>query len=121
MLASSKAQVSVETLIAVFVVLIFFATVLVQTSLIGASETVAEKTFSEKNSCLKLSHLISQTYTEGKGAHSEIYLDHPAQIFADEKIVKVGENFCYFIARTENKNLDEGIIQLDNNGIVRFS
>jgi len=117
----NSGQVSVETLIAVFIVLIFFAVILVQTSIIGSAEIVAKETFSEKNNCLKLSNLISQTYTEGRGTHSEIYLDYNARVYSKEKMIKVNETYCYFIARTIDANLLVGNIILDNNGIVRFS
>jgi len=125
MLVSSKSgknsgQVSVETLVAVFVVLIFFVVVLVQASLINSSGEIVESSFSEKNSCLKLSHLISQVYTEGKGSHATFYLDYDARIFGSERIVKVNEQFCYFIAITGDANLVVGDVEIDNNGIVRF-
>ena len=113
-------QVSVETLVAVFVVLIFFAIVLMQASLINSSAQFAENTFSQKNSCLKLSHLISQVYTEGKGSHATYYLDYDANVFATKRIVKINEQICYFIARTNDTNLTAGEIGIDNNGIVRF-
>jgi len=117
----NSGQVSVETLVAVFIVLIFFGIVLVQASIFGSSEVLAKETFEEQNSCLKFSHLISQVYTEGKGSHAEIYLDHNAQVYSNGSVVRVGDHFCYFIAKTIDANLVSGNIILDNNGVVGFS
>ena len=120
MLVSSKAQISVETLLAIFVVLIFFVVVMVQASLINSSSETAENTFSEKNSCLKFSQLISQVYAEGKGSHAIFYLDYNTTVFASQRIVKVNEQICYFIALSEDRNLLPGKIEIDNNGVVGF-
>ena len=120
-LGKSSGQISVETLIAIFFVLIFFGIVLVQASFVGSAELLAKETFEEQNSCLKLSHLISQVYTEGKGSHAIINLDHDAQVFSQNNMVKVKDHFCYFIAKTVDVNLVSGNIILDNNGVVGFS
>ncbi|MBT4870472.1 MAG: hypothetical protein HON47_02780 [Candidatus Diapherotrites archaeon] len=93
---------------------------MVQASLINSTSEIAEVTFLEKNSCLKFSHLISQVYTEGKGVHATYYLDYNTSVFASEKIVKVNEQFCYFIAKTNDVNLVVGEVVIDNNGVVRF-
>jgi len=118
MLVSSKGQVSVETLVAVFAVIVFFIIVLVQASFINNSASLIESSFSEKDSCLKLSSLLSQVYSEGKGSSIIASLNHPATIFGEQKIIFVGEQMCYFIAITNDKNLLPGEVRIFNDGEV---
>lgn len=116
-----KGQVSFEIMVSVIVLLIFLIIVLTNNSFVNTQRELIDSSFKEKNNCLELMFTISNVYYEGSGTKIELYSQNDFEIFSEQKIVRVGEQDCRFIAKTNNYSLSKGNIKIENvNGVVEI-
>ena len=114
-----RGQVSVETIVAVFILFFVLVIFFSYTILLNTSAQNIDKSFSEKNDCLKLMYSMSQMNTEGVGSEMTFYFDHDFNIYSTQKSIQIGEQYCFFLARTNDYQLNSGEIKLKNvNGII---
>ena len=119
---SNKGQVSTELLVGVLILFVFLMIVFVQNSYVSNSTQLVGTIYLKQGDCLRLAFAISKVNTEGLGAQMVFELTNDANIISSQKLVMIGENYCKFIARTNNTSLSPGIITLRNyNGVVEFS
>ena len=109
-----KGQVSVETLVAVFAIFFLMVIVLVHISVVNGNAQIFDNSFSEKNECLKLMYAISQLNNEGNGSQISIYLENGFKILSAQKAVQIGEQYCYFLARSNDYEFSGGDFLLKN-------
>ncbi len=117
----SKGQVSVETLLAIVIVFVFLMIVFLQNySISGANDTISS-TYIKKGECLRLAFAISKAYTEGDGTSINYNLSENAQIIPLEKSVKIGEDYCRFLAISNPYSLSPSTLTItNNNGIIEI-
>ena len=61
-----------------------------------------------------MAYLIREAYERGKGTSISIGLEKSAEIFGTERAVKVGQQFCGFLANSETKALAAGTVRITN-------
>lgn len=114
-----RAQVSVETIVALIVVFVFFLVVLGYNSLLSDGSITAAQTVKTGSECLKLSEIITNIYASGNGSSAQYSLETNAIIFSTKRIISLGGNYCSFLANTFDYNLTAGEVTLTNsNGRV---
>ena len=119
---SSRGQVSAELLAGVLLLFIFLIIVFVQNFFVSDSTQTAATIYKNHGACVSLAFSVSKVYSEGSGAKINFWLDSNAQIISVQKFVKMGDDFCSFLARTTDANLTVGNVTLSNvNGVVVFS
>jgi hypothetical protein len=104
-------------ILAIIIIFIFFIIVFINNTFINDSSKTLRETFAERNECVKLAYLITEVYSEGDGAQTQISLDMNAQVFAPQRTVKVGEQFCGFLANLKSSldgNAFVGDVVLEN-------
>lgn len=119
---SFRGQVSIETVFAVAIVLIFLLVVLIQNFTVSNSIGLVNSIYPKKGECLRLAFAISEVYFEGSGTQLTMNLENTTNIISSEKSVKIGENYCSFLARAQDKNLSIGSVRIENiSGMINFS
>ena len=108
-------------MVAVILLLIFMVLIFLNNSFLEQQRQIIDSSYKEKNTCLELMYTASQIYSSGSGAQTVIYADYDFEVFASVQIVRVGEQDCYFLARTSDYSLSAGDIRISNvNGVVSF-
>jgi len=109
-----RGQISAETLVAVGVIFLLFVVILAYNSMVADSSNSIAQSVQNKSNCLKLSQTISKVYSSGEGASTKISIDFNAQIFSTNKIIKIGDESCSFLANTTDKNITPNDYTLEN-------
>ena len=114
-----RGQVSVETLVAFIVVLIFFVIVLTQNSIIQQSGEIFSETYLNKGVCLGVAYALSETYASGTGTIMQFELERDVTINGSLRMVLIGQEQCQILARVNNATLTKGTIEIKNvDGVV---
>jgi hypothetical protein len=115
-----RGQVSLEVVLGFVVLMLLFMVILAHNYSVQESTRVLEEKFGEQKECLKLAYLISEVYGNGKGTVVSFELKKDATVFAEQKIVQVGQQQCGFLAKTQDQSIDAGTVALRNNGEVEI-
>ena len=117
-----KGQVSVETIIAFAILLILLVIVIVHNLNVSNSAKLLEQKYKQENECTTLAYIISETYSQGKNSEIAFELSQDANIFAEQRVLKIGEQYCGFLANAEDANLSAGNIKIMNReGTIQFA
>jgi len=119
---NSRGQASMEVMIAIAVLLIFFAAILFQNSFMRDDSEVIAVGIAENSECMKLAYLISEVYSNGKGSEATIEINVPTKVLSAQRMVNVGEHYCKFLANSSDYDLGAGTFNLKNsNGSIVFT
>lgn len=112
-----RGQVSVETLTAALLMLVFFAAVLFYTNQLNDSTDIFSEAYHDRATCIRLAFVLSEAYSAGPGAHADYYLDSDANIFGTNRLVGVNGNYCPLLANISQDflGLSKGNISIDTN------
>ena len=117
---SNKGQASIEILVAVIILFVFFASVIVYNSTITSDSDLIVSGITQRGNCTKLAYMISEVYSNGNGASTFFMLDESATV-SSKRYVSIGSMSCKFLANTIDYSLSAGKITLtnkDNNVII---
>ena len=115
---NKKGQISFEIMISVAVLLLFIVVIIIHNSSLEEQSRIIEISYKEKNSCLKVMFATSQVFADGAGTQILFESDYDFRVLSNEQLINVGEQYCYFIARTNNYELQKGEIRIYNEGGV---
>jgi hypothetical protein len=118
----TKGQVSVETLLAIIIVFVFLMVVFLQNYTVSYANETLSSTYIKKGECLKLAFVISKAYTEGDGTSINYTLSESADVIPSEKSVKIGQDFCRYLAISNQYSLSPSVLTITNNkGVISIS
>ncbi len=118
----SRGQVSAETLLAIIMVFIFLMIVFLQNYTVSYSNETVFGAYSKKGECLRLAFAISKAYTEGDGTSISYDLSMNADIVPQEKSVKIGDDYCRYLAVANAYSLSPSMLSITNsNGVIVIS
>jgi len=119
-----KAQVSVETLLVVSILVSVFVLMLISIAYKNQDAAYYKDLFERQNTCNKMALAVSLSFAEGKKNFLLFDLDRNVSI--SKHSITVGNSFCDFIGDTNATavspmNLATGTIKIKNNsGVVEF-
>jgi hypothetical protein len=114
-----RAQVSVETLLAIAAIMILFILVLASVAFKNSQAEYYQTLFKNQSICNKLSLAISLSFASGKKNFSLFVLDNNATIYPHS--IDIGNYSCDFIGTAIPTSLLQGTIKIKNNsGVVEF-
>ena len=115
----AKAQVSVETMAVVGIILILFAIVSTTVVYRNVQTQIIEDNYQEFNLCEEVSMLITNSYSHGP--KSEIFITSDLDVIIAENEVQVGSNYCKVIGKVDDATLIAGVIRIKNvTGVVQL-
>jgi len=119
----SKGQVSVETLLAIIMVFVLLIVVFLQNYTVSYSNETLMDIYTKKGECLRFAFAISKAYIEGAGTSISYDLKENTEILKQEKFVKIGEDYCRFLAiPSQSYSLSPSTyIIRNNNGLIEIS
>jgi hypothetical protein len=109
-----RGQVSAEALVAILFVLILLGIVIGNNYSMSSYSSGIAESFSDKLDCLRLGLVISEVFANGSGSKTVLELSHDASVFGSQKLVRVNEEFCFFLAPVSDYSLSKGIVFFEN-------
>ena len=118
MLNNNRGQATIETLIAVSILLFLLVLILWQVSVREQFNNSARDTYSDIAMCNRISAFINLISHNPRG-ESEIIIELDRNVTIANRTITVGDQYCLFYANAVDVNLDSGMVKIyDLNGVV---